>query len=443
MNTESPPSEAAEHQLSRFGQLQMPRPFRSSWSSEGRSGPWVYISSVIVVSVLFRGAESRSVNWLLRVVPDDAFYYIGIARNIASMGISTFDGINRTNGYHPAWMAVLTLVAHWFSEPVTSIRIALGIALAFHLLSSACLVGVFSRWMPATLAWVGGAFWAGNPLALGFALQGMEASLYIFALSLCLYIYVSRVDRTLDPHEQGRSHRALALFGCGLGLAFLGRTEAIVLVGFVVVGVAARIGLRPSSVSKLAALLGAFVGVTLPWSVFSYEQTGHLSQDSGAMKLLWARHSMPRDAPQRCAQALRYVFGHWVDYPFLDMLRMPGSVRGIVNVGLTAAIVALLVLFLKNRRFSRISALGLLALTATTATGLVYGALFSDMQPWYRAQPGFILFVESYTIVALAGLRYLSRWSRCQTIVGSSLVGLSVLASWTMMNTIDSYPCAP
>ena len=40
---------------------------------------------------------------------DDAFYYFGIARNVAHGHGSTFDGINPTNGYHPLWQAICVL----------------------------------------------------------------------------------------------------------------------------------------------------------------------------------------------------------------------------------------------------------------------------------------------------------------------------------------------
>ncbi|WP_171061588.1 hypothetical protein [Rhodococcus zopfii] len=38
---------------------------------------------------------------------DDAFYYFGIARNIAEGHGSTFNGLDTTNGYHPLWLLVL------------------------------------------------------------------------------------------------------------------------------------------------------------------------------------------------------------------------------------------------------------------------------------------------------------------------------------------------
>lgn len=39
---------------------------------------------------------------------DDFFYYVQVAQNLAHHGISSFDGIHLTNGYHPLWLLVLT-----------------------------------------------------------------------------------------------------------------------------------------------------------------------------------------------------------------------------------------------------------------------------------------------------------------------------------------------
>lgn len=45
------------------------------------------------------------------IVEDDGFFYAKIAQNIASLGISTFDGLNETSGYHLLWMGILSIVA--------------------------------------------------------------------------------------------------------------------------------------------------------------------------------------------------------------------------------------------------------------------------------------------------------------------------------------------
>jgi len=44
------------------------------------------------------------------VVLDDAYYYLQIAHNIGREGRSTFDGTTSTNGYQPAWMALLVAI---------------------------------------------------------------------------------------------------------------------------------------------------------------------------------------------------------------------------------------------------------------------------------------------------------------------------------------------
>jgi hypothetical protein len=45
---------------------------------------------------------------------DDFFYYAQVARNLAFHGISSFDGTHLTNGYHPLWLLVLTVLTKLF-----------------------------------------------------------------------------------------------------------------------------------------------------------------------------------------------------------------------------------------------------------------------------------------------------------------------------------------
>jgi hypothetical protein len=42
---------------------------------------------------------------------DDAYYYLGVAANLAESGRSTLDGITLTNGYHPMWLLTLAALA--------------------------------------------------------------------------------------------------------------------------------------------------------------------------------------------------------------------------------------------------------------------------------------------------------------------------------------------
>ena len=56
---------------------------------------------------------------------DDAFYYFGIARNVAHGHGSTFDGIDLTNGYHPLWMLLAVPVYALGLDGTSAVRVLL------------------------------------------------------------------------------------------------------------------------------------------------------------------------------------------------------------------------------------------------------------------------------------------------------------------------------
>ena len=56
---------------------------------------------------------------------DDAFYYFGIARNVAHGHGSTFDGLDLTNGYHPLWMVLASVVYRLGLDGTTAVRVLL------------------------------------------------------------------------------------------------------------------------------------------------------------------------------------------------------------------------------------------------------------------------------------------------------------------------------
>lgn len=46
----------------------------------------------------------QPVEFLVRHLKDDSYYYFRTANHIALGHGATFDGIDRTNGFHPLWM---------------------------------------------------------------------------------------------------------------------------------------------------------------------------------------------------------------------------------------------------------------------------------------------------------------------------------------------------
>ncbi|MBC8203882.1 hypothetical protein ISS30_04255 [bacterium] len=71
---------------------------------------WLYTALTFSLAfIIYRLAylSLQPVPYAIGDFKDDAYYYFKIAQNIVESGISTFDGINVTNGYHPLWMLMI------------------------------------------------------------------------------------------------------------------------------------------------------------------------------------------------------------------------------------------------------------------------------------------------------------------------------------------------
>src|SRR3954447_11568710 len=111
--------------------------------------PPLISSRVRPTRVLMGTAIGVTVAWLVVVFVwkpapfaltfDDAFYYFGIARNVAHGHGSTFDGIDPTNGYHPLWMLMAVPVYAAGLDGTTAVRVLLALQV---LLYGAALVTI-------------------------------------------------------------------------------------------------------------------------------------------------------------------------------------------------------------------------------------------------------------------------------------------------------------
>ena len=115
---------------------------------------------------------------------DDAFYYFQIAYHMAEGRFSTFDGIARTNGYHPMWLFALTPL-YWVFDKTE----ALFAVKAFEIMLIAggvALAAVAAR--VARLPWI--LLFAALPAlyARNGMLLGMESALALFTLGLLMLV---------------------------------------------------------------------------------------------------------------------------------------------------------------------------------------------------------------------------------------------------------------
>lgn len=151
---------------------------------------------------------------------DDAWYYGEIGQNLAHGHGSTFDTINATNGYHPAWQAVSVLPRLVDLDGISAMRAQLAIALGCWIGAVVLVVRRIRRPSPVLAAAV--VLFAANPFVLRCVGSGLESGLVVLVGALLL---ASATDLDLEhPDPTGRRR-----FGALLALAFLARTDAALL----------------------------------------------------------------------------------------------------------------------------------------------------------------------------------------------------------------------
>ena len=108
----------------------------SSSSSQLERPPhrWESISAHLLTAALLLTAAAFALypffsrlSWMV-FEEDDFFYYLVIANNLARGFGSTFNGIVHTNGYHPLWLALLSLNSSLSTSPIAT-QIFLALAL--------------------------------------------------------------------------------------------------------------------------------------------------------------------------------------------------------------------------------------------------------------------------------------------------------------------------
>jgi hypothetical protein len=396
-----------------------------------RFGALLFMAALVGFAGFAAEMLRRPLMWLLGVMPDDVFYYLHVARHLADSGLSTFDGETLTNGYHPGWMLLMTVLARVFAGRMALLQACLVTCFVLHALSSLLLVRALRPFTSGFWPWVGGAFWLLNPLPLRVASQGMEGTLYICALLIVFCVFNERIAPRLRAQggQKTLPARDCILFGLSLGLAFWGRTEGLLLAAISLLYLAVAVSPGTKALSSARDALGgaravarvwlltggSFVLCIAPWLMYSLLATGSLTQKSGAMKMLWAaRDHAGVAAWQRVLGTLEFLRAWWLSVAPAILFNQP---LGIAALSGCVAMSVLIALGVRQRRREEAqngnahSALMDHA-TATASTqgatawcqmaawllpmfllsGVVYGALFSDHRAWYWGQPGLVFF---------------------------------------------------
>jgi len=329
----------------------------------------VLLQSAHAAYVLAGGSDRVATSF-----PDDAFYYLQVARNFAARGQWSFDGTAPATGFHLLWgywwAAVFALMPR--INLVGLYLLSFGLSEVFYVLSALAL-GIV-----AVECYGSGALVAVIALFLGTSLfmlpgLGMEAPVTLFfAAALCFLLFRPRAQKT------GRWPDLLALYGVGL-LGMLSRSDFGVLTFCCLLAsildsarrreLSAR-AVRPALVAFVGALSGLALVLMHCWWV-----SGHLLQASAQTKYFWSS-----------------LNGHAVSAPLLLLAtslvyKLPFAAASMYPV--LGALVALVLIsgrnVLKTRAPFAPFAAGLLAVMGYV---VLYSRDSRALQLWYAASFG-------------------------------------------------------
>ena len=214
---------------------------------------------------------------------DDAYYYFGIARNVADGEGSTFDRLNSTNGYHPLWLA---LAVPFYSVGLDGLAAARGL-LVFQMLmygtafmfvadSVGRAVGGWdavvrrrpdasARWCTAVLVMLF-ALVVGNPFVVKVFVNGLESAVVVLVDAVLLWLVLRGVPGRPMRWLEDRSSPWRVGIGGILAVAFLARTDSILLVACL--GLWVLIEGWPPNASRIRGLVELFGPVAVIAAVY-------------------------------------------------------------------------------------------------------------------------------------------------------------------------------
>jgi hypothetical protein len=210
---------------------------------------------------------------------DDAYYYLVIARNVASGHGFTADGLSPTNGFQPLWMWFLVPIAWLTSGDTTRLLTAThGIVIVLFAASGGLLCDLLRRRLGLLPALIGTAVLL-VPRFSNVLLSGMESGIANLLLVLL-------VRERLGPARPART-------GVLVGLLMLARLDAVfvgvVLAGYLAVsgfvrdeGALAGRALR--AVSRELRTFWPTVALVVPYLAWNYVEFGHVVPISGMLK---------------------------------------------------------------------------------------------------------------------------------------------------------------
>ena len=196
--------------------------------------PWFEIILIVVVMSMslyaaLSDAQNLSWRWFTR---DDAYYYFKVAQNISEGHGSTFDGVNRTNGYHPLWMLIcIPIFALARFDLILPLRILLLVMSGLSVATGILLYRLIGRIFAPAIGAIAALFWVFSyDVLVTIYQQGLESGIAAFFVVLL----VSQLYHFEQSWRTGQvTSKQIAILAVIAGLTMFSRLDLIFLAGMV------------------------------------------------------------------------------------------------------------------------------------------------------------------------------------------------------------------
>lgn len=263
---------------------------------------WPIITILVIALVWRLVLVFKSETWLLtNLLPDDAFYYFVLAKNmVANLG-STFDGQELTNGYHPLWLWLILPIFKFFQNSTDAWQVIRATLVFSALLNTLTAIVIYlilnkytaSRWLKFLALFI----WLFNPFNLYESLNGLETSLALFCLSLFIAwaVYFLKKDRWWIYGVWG-------VLGAAMMLARLDQ------VLYFITGLIYLLIIRPPRFFSKTIIVGLVASVlVLPWLIWNQLNFGTIITSSGAAFTLVNHQLVIQDNGSGLGQQLKAI----------------------------------------------------------------------------------------------------------------------------------------
>lgn len=355
------------------------------------------------------------------ILPDDAFYYFEVARNIAAGNGPTFDGLTPTNGYHPLWMVILVPIFSFFGTAVGAlepIRVALALAIICNVVTAIALYRILAHVVAERSSrLLGLGLFLYNPYFLYESLNGLETALALMVTALFLLRVLSL------PVSPSRRYV--------VGLGVLGGCMVLARIDLVFYLAAMLVWLWISRGFRSAVVVGAVAtGLVIPFFLWNALNFGMVLTSASGANTLVNRVLIEQDHGWSAGQAVKATVYN-LHLQTNELMRHTGSAElayALVGAGILAVLLGVWRVPVRRTDITPVQAFGVGFLLLFIANvGIRWTA-----RTWYFVSFGIIVALLGAALVELV-LRSDALSSSTKRIVGSSfllLICFLFFTSW-------------